>query len=379
MMETNATSTPEDRICAVVLGSSRNGSSAVSRLLRLMGVRANFEFGHGKEGTTGPAGDEFIRDAHRTVAKAIGGPATALHYPESLDLAAVRDIAARLETYVADNTVPGSAWGFNDPATAEYLPMWQRIFTECAVRPRYILCVRDPFAVRVSLSRNSGTSPAAAELAWLNRTLGALEHTGLSCFVLHYETLITDPVSVARDLARFVFDGDAEDRIDEHRIRELIRPQFDRSSDASGEPASPLVRLLYDRLKSVAGADFSHEPLAGVVDELCSVRRTFFPWLEQADSAENEGPACRADLRIAKLEGRIRDLTAWSHDVATDNSNLTKRQMETRAEAIRLQQELVSTLTKLENTSNQLRKHKRNAIQLSAELEALKTRLGKKS
>lgn len=381
---TSTQATEAQRICTVVLGSGRSGTSAVSKLLALLGVRANFT--RDQAGESNPLGygeDAFIIESHKRVAAATGTGSVLPAGEVALSDAEVRAAFDRLQQYLLENTTPGQPWGFKDPRTSDYLPMWRRIFNRTRITPKYVLCVRHPATVLTSFAMAYANTPEKAQLIWLNRTLNALYETGFSCFIIHYEALIAEPVGIARDLARFVFGREGEARVDENAVRDLIRPELNRSATRPAAPAGPLAARLYAALKDLSGADFPREPLVSVVQDLIGIRNTFLPWASEGAKGRGLGqpePGRKANAgagratdrekesrrdaesRIAaleearqRLEGELQELGSRFAAVAANNSNLTKLHLEARIALERLQSRLAAAEAKILTASRRRR------------------------
>jgi hypothetical protein len=69
-------------------------------------------------------------------------------------------------------------WGFKDPRTSVLLPLYRQAFTICGVEPIYILCLRNPAAVALSLRQRNNFPVLFSELLWLDNTLLAVQGAG---------------------------------------------------------------------------------------------------------------------------------------------------------------------------------------------------------
>lgn len=69
-------------------------------------------------------------------------------------------------------------WGFKNPRTARLLPVWNEIFEELELDPRYVLVTRHPTDVARSLFAREAIDPVHAEIMWLDHNVDAVLNTG---------------------------------------------------------------------------------------------------------------------------------------------------------------------------------------------------------
>jgi hypothetical protein len=71
------------------------------------------------------------------------------------------------ERLAQSNTI----WGFKDPRTVSFLPLWSQILNAPGVVPVFLLAVRNPATVATSLKRQINRAETVTELQWLQRTI----------------------------------------------------------------------------------------------------------------------------------------------------------------------------------------------------------------
>lgn len=253
------------RPVAVVLGSGRSGTSLLMQVLAALGMRVSAEMIEARRDN--PRG--FYEDApivriQADLLRALGAwpfhplPGDWLAAPATA--AAARDLAAVLEKRLAGDGL----WGFKDPRTAAFLPLWRQLFTQLDVAPRYVLALREPGAVIRSFMTAYQAGADTAEAVWLARTREALLHTGAACHIVHYEDWFSRGVAVAEGLARFAgLDPGAV-----ASLGELVRPELNRSAAPGHVLANPHARALHAALEACRGDDFDREGLLRIVAAL---------------------------------------------------------------------------------------------------------------
>lgn len=199
------------RTVGVVLGMHRSGTSILARMVHeVVGIGlGNRLLQADKWNADGYWEDTRILDTHENILRLIGrevmSPDATRPYPaqwwRAADLGFLK--CQLTDTVREELDRHHGLWGFKDPRTARLLPLWQDIFAELDVTPRYLLTVRDPRAVSASLARRNGFSAARSQLQWLLHYLDAVRYTGgrLS-LIVDYDRWFTDPQAQVQALIR---------------------------------------------------------------------------------------------------------------------------------------------------------------------------------
>jgi hypothetical protein len=129
----------------VVLGSGRSGTSLLMQALAGLGMRVSERMV-----ATRPDNPEgFFKDARivkiqADLLRALGAwpfhplPADWQSRP------AAAEARVALREVLLEQQAGEGVWGFKDPRTASFLPLWQDVFAELGLAPRYILALRAP-------------------------------------------------------------------------------------------------------------------------------------------------------------------------------------------------------------------------------------------
>lgn len=260
------------RPVVVVLGSGRSGTSLLMQVLAALGLRVSPQLIEARRDN--PRG--FFEDARivriqADLMRALGAwPYHALP-PDWLEAPAT-DVAARaLRQVLRENLDRDGLWGFKDPRTAPFLPLWQRLFAEESLEPRYILALRAPGSILRSFMAAYRTPLETAEAVWLRRTCDALRHTRAACHIVHYEDWFTRGAEVASGLARYTgLAGNADDLPDE-----LVRPDLNRAGGGEQLLGDPAARALDAALAGCRGDGFDRNSLLAAVAASCPDREPF--------------------------------------------------------------------------------------------------------
>lgn len=241
-----------------VLGMHRSGTSLVSRILGLMGLS------HGPaEHMMGPA--EFnprghweyqpLVDLNDAILAAYGGSWDAPPlWPEAWHRDSSMDSLRAEARNIFERDFSGTnAWVWKDPRTSLTLPFWHDLVPGM----RYVVCLRNPLDVALSLQGRDGFSLVKGGDLWLTYVASAFLHTSaLPRMFLFYEDLIRDWKPQVQRLAAFLGDpripetGETESSIEDFIDRSL---EHYRSlpEQALSEGAIPFpARALYSFLQS---------------------------------------------------------------------------------------------------------------------------------
>jgi len=256
-----------ERRAVVVLASGRSGSSLLMQILSALGMRLSDELIEGREENP----DGFFEDArivrlqanllrslhawpfHPLPADWLDAPATAAAFHEL-------QVELRARLHQADGT-----WGFKDPRTTSFLPLWQRLFAAEKAMPAYVLALREPGSVIQSFMRAYDTPPEIAELVWLSRTCDALRHTAADCYIVHYEDWFTRPNELAEGLAQYTGLAEASRGNIAELLQPIIKPKLDRSLRSGYAIRNEHALRLHAALKDCRGSEFDRSRLMQTV------------------------------------------------------------------------------------------------------------------
>jgi tetratricopeptide (TPR) repeat protein len=227
------------RTVIVVLGMHRSGTSLCARLLRELGVELGAPLA--KPGFDNPDGffehAEVLR-CHQTLLLALGA-----EWDTSRLVAPIPDafwtgkIATEGKQRMAQIVTRqlhagGGVWGFKDPRTLWFLPLWRQVFAELGVRPVWLMTVRAPGAVAASLFVRDGLPVPHGSLIWAEHYLSALRHLGPEIAgILLYERWFEDDARQVDALAALIGGAPAAARA---AARRAIKPGFRHQTDALG-------------------------------------------------------------------------------------------------------------------------------------------------
>ena len=260
-----ASTFPVPRPIVVVLGSGRSGTSLLMQVLAALGMAVSEHLIEPRrDNPEGYFEDAGIVRVHADLMRELGAwPYHRLPKDWVATPAAAR-AAHALDTLLRQRLAGcGGIWGFKDPRTASFLPLWQTLFKKLGITPRYVLALRQPGSVIRSFMAAYQTPAEVAEQVWLQRTADALWHTRATCHNVHYEDWFQRPVEQSAALARFcgLKWGDRP----EEWLESVIRPDLNRAAGTDSALGSQAARTLWSALSACRGDDFRRDELLQVV------------------------------------------------------------------------------------------------------------------
>lgn len=205
-----------------VLGMHRSGTSAVSRMLNLLG----FDLGPDEElippQPANPRGFWEHRGLVALDEEILARFGGTWHEPPAFPPGwetspALGDIEERARALLARDFTGRHPWSWKDPRACLTLPFWQTLMPPM----RYVLTVRNPLDVARSLRARDGFPLDKGVALCLRHVVASLRHTaGQARLLVLYDDVVANPSAVAGSLARFV---DREDAWASENLRRRLR------------------------------------------------------------------------------------------------------------------------------------------------------------
>jgi hypothetical protein len=247
------------RTAILISGMHRSGTSAITRVISLLGARLPDDMIEAKsDNERGFWEGRAVIDLDE---KALEQFETWWGGWQSLDterLLASRRLVAGAQELVRKDFRDADIIVLKDPRVSRLLPLWQQALDEEGFRCVHVVALRHPGAVADSLRRRNELSPEASTLSWLAHTLDAEEHSREQERVfVSFENLLRDwrsemdRVSRALDIAW----PEAPDAVAEV-VEEFIEPGLAHDVAEDGLPgAISAVNPLYDVLQRWSADD----------------------------------------------------------------------------------------------------------------------------
>jgi GT2 family glycosyltransferase len=255
-----ATSHP-GQTAVLVLGMHRSGTSALTRLINLLGADLGRDLmkAAADNNETGFWEHQGLVDAHEALMETLGLRwSDPRPMPEGwLDSDAAKTARAKIEAILDDEFADASLWCVKDPRMCRLLPLWRPILEARGVRIVTVNMVRNPLEIARSLERRDKMPRGMGLLLWLRHQAEAIEHgAGLEQIWLGYDGLLSDwraelaPLAEALGVAEHLKDPALAETVDGFLKPNLRHHALDAMTLTEDETLAPWVGRLFSATQS---------------------------------------------------------------------------------------------------------------------------------
>ena len=343
----------EVRTCVLVAGMHRSGTSAITRVINLLGADIAGNLVDGIPGDN----DRGFWESHATYRlhdRLFAALESAWHDPYPLpdgwretDAAAEakRAICGHIEKEFGDSLM----FVIKDPRMTRVLPLWLDVLDELAVAPVIVIPFRNPLEVAASLERRDRLPLAQSLLAYIQGNLEVERASRGRPRIFHlYDDLIADWRPFAAKLARSggpdakALSPAMADAIDGFLSADLRRQRTSRASFAS-VPAGSMPAEMYDQMVQAAatGDDTSLRACFDRVRERFGETATLFYAVASAQAQDHRDEVARLEAAAA-AEAQRRD--AETKELRAQVGSLEARANETAREQATANEKVASLL-----------------------------------
>ena len=380
----SAVGEPATRAAIAVVGMHRSGTSAVARVLSLLGADLpqnlmpaweSNEQGHWEPERIVALNEQLLADA-----------ATAWddvsRFPDAwYGSTSAEEYRGRLVELLAKEYGDSRLFVLKDPRLSRLIPFWLRAVSEFGADPSFVITVRNPLEVAASLKARDGFSFPKGLLLWLRHTIDAERDTrGHPRAFLSYELLLSDWEREARSVSQQL--GVSWPRLN-HRARveieQFLSTQHRHYSATTRElqahaAAVAWVGRVYEALERACaeGEAPSSETLDEVGWVLDEADAAYGPLLAEAGLL-HEGDERELDQRRLEIEKRGEALEHLRGELANQGADVERLQGELGnqgADVERLRASLEGRESEVESLNAQLAKHEQDLAAVRTELEA---------
>lgn len=198
----NRSSEPRgERVGVLVLGMHRSGTSALTRVLSLLGcdlpktlvpAHPSNEAGHWESLPIVELNDDILNSAGTNQNDWLAFNPGWYASPKAAEF------KERALSALAEEFGKSRLFALKDPRICRFAPFWLDVLDTAGVRPAIIMPIRNPLEVAESLFRRNGFDPALGHLLWLRHVLEAEAGSrGWPRFHTSFESLLTGWSSLA--------------------------------------------------------------------------------------------------------------------------------------------------------------------------------------
>lgn len=306
---------PTRQICLLILGMHRSGTSALARVLNLLGAALPATLlgaGHGNE--SGHWEPKLLVELHDRMLAEAG---SAWNDWRKLELANLGE--ARLDYYkteirrlIVEEYGDAPLLVLKEPRICRFVPLYREILEGMGMAVRPILSLRDPVEVADSLQHRDGIDRSMTQLVWLGQVLPAERSSrDLPRAIVSYDALLNDWRSVARDVesgCRVTLREPADVAAE---VETFLQPESRhfKSDEAAANAFQPSlwVREAYAHLRAQMKDDGSSSAqLDTIATELERAADTLYGAIcaerSKADRAAVSAHAAQADMQVINDE-----------------------------------------------------------------------------
>jgi hypothetical protein len=341
------------RMCIIVAGTHRSGTSAATRVVNLLGADITHKRAAAAPGINDRGYWESIAifPIHDELLHGLGSswddpfPLAGGWTETSVAQLTKHRIIAEMEEDFADS----SLFVVKDPRLVHLLPLWLEIFDELQIEPIVVIPFRNPLEVALSLYERDRIPMAKSNLMYVHGNLEVeLASRGRRRVWIHYEQLLADWHGFAETLRTVVGprlaipDSETIAEIDNFLTRDLHRNRSSRERLASEPGMAAAIVEIYDRMIEAAekGDDAalqsSFDRIRGAVAEATRLYKELV--IAEREANRKEAAAVLAEREAAAMERRESELAQ-----ARAEMSKAAEMLETQSrEIVRLEGELAS-------------------------------------
>jgi hypothetical protein len=144
------------------------------------------------------------------------------------------------------------SFGFKDPRTARLLPVWNQIFRELNLAPKFVLCLRNPAQVARSLRDRDHHDPEIGEYRWFVYLTDIFKYIGEHEFCLvEYEDWFAEPGRNLRKLQQFLKIEWPGSEADLHlTVSEIVDGELRHDDPRCVQAREPTIRAFYELVQA---------------------------------------------------------------------------------------------------------------------------------
>lgn len=310
------TSTLKNQRAIFVLGMHRSGTSALARVLNLMGV----DLGTGSEaaGRDNQRGfwehpelvtinEDFLKSIHSSWQDMHSLP------DQWWQANTLSPFVRRIESVLDQQFSQSPVWGLKDPRLCRVLPLWLPVLKQRNCQPSFVCITRHPAEVMRSLKTRNKFSSWKGYLLWLKYVLEAEKGSrGYPRVFVTYEDLLSDPVATIEQISQTISLPLPEDRDTLFKeVRDFLNTDLrhERSENSALSKADPLHKLIDQAYQALLKANGQNEnEFSGWLDEVekkwNAIEQEVLPLIEENEALVVEAIQNERSKRLSKRLSR---------------------------------------------------------------------------
>ncbi|MEE4376788.1 MAG: hypothetical protein V2J55_04645, partial [Candidatus Competibacteraceae bacterium] len=384
-----------ERQCLLVMGMHRSGTSALTRVISLLGARLPGNLlPEQKDNEMGFWESRDLMTLHNEILQSAGSVwddwrRINRRWFRSLEAERYR---RHLTDFLMEDFGDSPLFVIKDPRISRLLPLWIQVLEECGITPLGVIPVRNPLEVAASLKKRNGFLTAKSCLVWLRHLLEAERGSrGLRRCIVTFDDLLANWRQVTDTIAdQLLVTWPRQSAAATVEIEAFLstrhRHHSKRNEDLDAYPeVAEWVRRTYRVLLEMThpqAAMICCERLDAIYEEFDKASGVFETvlWAEQSatrEIAEAKGAAKEArlqekiDSQAKKIDSQTQDIQHLRRDLSGSQSKAKQLEGElssSRSQVQSLEREVSNSQTKAQQFQKELSNSQTKAQQFQEEL-----------
>lgn len=313
----------------IILGMHRSGTSALARLVNLLGAELGTSFLQPNPANpTGYWEHLQIYDTHEHMLNSMGRVWHSIFpFPEGWWFTPdILSYQQRLIDIIRNDFVSSELWGLKDPRLCRLMPLWHSVLSEVGCKPYFVYVIRNPMEVAESLRRRDGFSWDKCLILWLLHVLESeRECRGYPRVFVTYDQLLEDWRATARRISEGLglewpkSTSDVEGEVSAFLNTDLRHHHRMTAFTTDGSILTELAAEAYQELWDTANGkeSLSTETMAGIETRLAKEIAVLSEPLLMEELqylslrvSEIQGLLCDREHEVADLKERVAEQAA---------------------------------------------------------------------
>ena len=327
----------------LVAGMHRTGTSAMTRVLALLGVDLPRRLVPGvpNDNDLGFWESVPVAQAHDRFLASIGSAWDDVSpLPKSVFASAKADaFVGELDEILRAEYGDSSLFVVKDPRMCRLLPLWIAALDRFGARPSFVITTRNPLEVAGSLKARDGFSGTKSCLLWLRHLLDAeRDSRGFARVFVSYERLLRDWVTTSERIARELHlfwpraGHDSHLQIEEFLSSALRHHSYDYPELRARSDVTAWVKQAFDAVSRAAtdAEEVDSELFDEIRGQLDRADQAYGPLLAQARAEITEREAARGQIesQLASVSGQLAEREDELSSLKTDSQLVAARLVE---------------------------------------------------
>jgi hypothetical protein len=282
-----------DNEAIIILGMHRSGTSATTGMLNCLGVTLgkNLYAGHENINAKGYFEHSGLANNNEEALLAINSAWDDI-LPKDPDWWKNEELAhyaQKIEHYFQTDFSKATVWAIKDPRFCRLLPWWLEILNTHRINSKFVIVIRPPHEVYLSLKKRDGFSLEKSYLLWLLHYLDAEYWTrGMPRAFVTFESLVNNPVATfsnieqSLDLRFPISPEQASESLSQFISKDLIHHSEQLPDNSNPIKLVELALDLHTRLSTVAENSQIHpgfEQMDAIRMQVNDIQQSFCPLL----------------------------------------------------------------------------------------------------